>query len=136
MDPRSSASPLKIVIDDSDNDHFGELSITGSVVGTFTPAEGSDHSVESAGIPLEFVLSYTGLEYKNTSIFTIDTTPQPINNGAPVKGSYTISAATLSSLITLNSLELPTAEEYDLFRQALHSGSISITVREAVTPTP
>ena len=47
------ATGLSILIDDADNNHVAELSVTGSVTVTFTPNEGADADVKANGIKLQ-----------------------------------------------------------------------------------
>ena len=128
---------LTLTIDDANNDHRGELIMAGEIVITFTPAEGADTNVDTDGIALQYQLGTTAdYNYQGNPIFTVNTTVQALNDGNPTK-SITIPASELSSLITLNDMELPTVDAYTAFKTALHSGSIQITVSEvpvAVTP--
>ena len=122
---------LKITIDDSDNDFYGEMTIEGYVTVTFTPNTGADATVATNGIALQYALGESGHVYGEGKIFTIDSTVQTLGTGK----SFTIGANELEQLITLNQLYLPTVEDYQEFKTALHTGAISITVSEApVTP--
>lgn len=124
-------SALQIVIDDDNNDYKGEMTITGKVLVTFTPNVGVSNDVAQNGIKMQYKLSTTnGFQYVGNDIFTVDETMQQTSGAVK---TFEIDAAKLSSLITLNELFLPTAEDYDAFKTALHSGAISITVSE-VTP--
>lgn len=123
------ASGLSIVVDDTDNDFEGELVITGEVVVTFTHNEGVTSEVAANGIVMQYELSTTeNFKYNTNDIFTVDTTAK---RTASATKSFTISAAELESLIELNSVSLPTAEDYLNFKNALHSGSIVLKVSEA-----
>lgn len=118
---------LDIVIDDEGNDYYGDMTITGKVVITFTPSEGADETVANSGIALQYSLgTTTDFTYNSNAIFTVDSAVQDLGTGK----SFEIDAAKLEQLITLNDLYLPTAEDYDDFKEALHSGGISITVSE------
>ena len=105
------------------------MKIEGYVTVTFTPNQGADSTVATNGVALQYVLGTTNnYSYENNAIFTVNDAAQ---NLGTVNGSVTITAAQLEALIDLNALHLPTAEDYDAFKMALHSGSISITVSEA-----
>ena len=122
---------LKITIDDSDSDFYGEMTIEGYVTVTFTPNTGADEAVANNGIALQYALGESGHVYGEGKIFTIDSTVQTLGTGK----NFTIEADKLEQLITLNELYLPTVEDYQEFKTALHTGAISITVSEApVTP--
>lgn len=124
---------LKITIHDENNDLRGEMKMEGYVTVTFTPNQGADSNVAANGVKLQYVLGTTNnYTYENTAIFAVDATAQ--NLGA-VNGSVTIPASELDALIDLNALYLPTAEDYDAFKLALHGGAISITVSEAPATT-
>ena len=123
-------SALSVVIDDTNNDYEGELAITGKVTVTFAPNQGADDEIAQNGIKMKYFLSQTdNYKYDGNAIFTVDSTEQKIGSE---KLTFDIDAATLTSLISLNQLSLPTADEYDAFKTALHSGSISITVSEDI----
>lgn len=123
-------SNLKITIDDSNNDFYGEMTMEGTVSVTFTPNTGADETVASNGIALQYALGTTsGYTYDGNDIFDVTTTTQTLGTGK----TFTITAAQLENLISLNTLHLPTVEEYQAFKDALHAGAISITVSE-VTP--
>lgn len=124
---------VALIIDDANGDHYGELTKSGTIAITFTPSAGADAGVATNGIPLQYALSCIGSEftYAGEHIFNFSTTPVPLNGGNPTK-SATINVADLG--ITLNELYLPTANDYDAFYAALHSGSLVITVSEYVAP--
>lgn len=120
---------LKITIDDTNDDFYGELKIEGYVSVEFTPSAGASHEVANNGIKMQYVLGSTeNFKYLGNDIFTVDTTAQ-VESAA--SKSFTIEADELANLITLNTVQLPTAADYTAFKAALHSGSISITVSEA-----
>ena len=120
---------LKITIHDEDNDLRGEMKMEGYVTVTFTPNQGADSNVATNGVALKYVLGTTNnYTYESAAIFTVDSTAQSLGT---VNGSINIPAAQLQELISLNALHLPTVEDYDAFKLALHSGSITITVSEA-----
>ena len=120
---------LKITIHDENNDLHGEMKAEGYVTVTFTPNQGADSAVAANGVKLQYVLGTTNnYTYEGTAIFAVNTTAQDLGL---VNGSVNIPASELDALIDLNALYLPTAEDYDAFKLALHSGAISITVSEA-----
>ncbi len=120
---------LSIVVDDADNDFEGDLVITGDVKVTFTPNDGVSSDVGTNGIKMQYELSATeNFKYNNNDIFTVNTTPKKLD--AATK-NFTISADELKGLITLNEVSLPTAVDYESFKNALHSGSIILKVTEA-----
>ncbi len=120
-------SALNITIDDGNNDFYGELSITGKISITFTPNDGADETVASEGIALQYSLgTTTDYKYEGNAIFDVDNTVQNLDKSL----TFEIDAADLDALIDLNTLYLPTAEDYDAFKEALHRGGISITVSE------
>ena len=123
-------SALNIVIDDTNNDHVAELNVSGSVRVTFTPASsGVDTDVAANGIKMQYAIGLTGSQvYEGANIFTVDSTVQAM--GTTATKSFTIPAADIEELITLANITLPTASDYDEFKEALHSGAISITVSE------
>jgi len=128
------ASAAVIAIDDADNNHVAEVSYTGDIVITFTPAAGVDADVAANGIKLQYTLVCSGgWEYNGTAIFASEATAHTLNGGVATK-SVTIPASEWSSLLTFNGgsdLSLPTADDYQIFHDALHTGMITITVSEA-----
>ncbi len=121
-------SGLTVKIDDTNNDYTGELLIEGKIVVTFKANAGVSADVSNNGIKMQYALSTTdNFQYVGNDIFNVDSTVQKLD--AATK-SFEIDAATLEQLIKLNTLTLATAEEYDAFKTALHSGAISITVSE------
>lgn len=120
---------LSIVIDDANNDHTAELSVTGYVQITFTPNDGADADVIANGIKLKYSMSNTGLTHNGDDIFTYATGDVALNGGNATK-SIQIPAADLG--ITLkNAISLPTVADYEAFKASLHTGSLCITVSEA-----
>ncbi len=127
-------SNLKITVDDSNNDYYAELKIEGNIKVDFTASAGATDEVANNGIKMQYVLGTTdNFKYNGNNIFTIDSTAQKQTDATK---SFTIEASELTNLISLyvdgdgKTVKLPTADDYILFKQALHSGSISITVSE------
>ena len=123
-------SNLLIKIDDSDNNHIGELYQEGYVEITFTPSAGADASVIENGIALQYQLSCTGSDftYNGEHIFEYSSDPVVLNDGNPVL-KIRIPAADLGISLK-NEIYLPTAADYDAFKLALASGSLIITISE------
>ena len=124
-------SNFSIVIDDANNDKQAELVVSGSIQVTFTPSDGADETVTASGIPLQFTISHTGMVHDGQPIFTYVSGPVAINGGAPVK-SVQLTQTELQIGFT-QAIVLPTANDYDLFKQDLHNGSLCITVAEFIT---
>ena len=121
-----------IVIDDANNDFYGELTVEGKVKVTFTPNDGADETIRDNGIRIKYNLSQldTWL-YNGTPIFTLDTEEHELIMPADPAADGSFSAEIdLSGMITLNPLYLPTVSDYDKFKNVLHNGSIQITVSE------
>ena len=125
-------SNLSIQIDDANNDHYAELTVSGYIDITFTANKGADASVVENGIALKYALSCSGLQYLEDHIFNFSTAEVVLNEGAPAK-MVRIEADELG--ITLkNDIYLPTVEDYDEFYTALHTGTLMITVSEYIAP--
>ncbi|MBQ2676844.1 MAG: hypothetical protein IJF54_05555 [Clostridia bacterium] len=123
-------SNLNIIIDDTNGDYKGELIIDDAdyVTVNFTPNVGASNDVATNGIRMQWSLSTTDdYKYNSADIFTVETTVQ---QRATAEKTFTITGAELKDLISLNALSLPTKADYDAFKQALHSGSIKISVSE------
>ena len=151
---------LTITIDDSDNDHFAEWNLTGSITVKFTPNAGADSTVKESGIDLQWNLVTTNTGTGSTTwvygdpatkIFCVNTEAVTLAKGSAdklaVPGSFvwTVSANELISKITFYSNEVDTSKnvvgtnsnlyldtvaKYDAFKLALHSGTIGIVVAE------
>lgn len=128
------ANAATIVIDNADNNHVAEVDYSGDIVITFTPNAGADPDVISDGIKLQYTLvCSSGWEYNGKAIFASSSAPITLNGGAATK-SVTIPASEWSDLLTFNGgadLTLSTADAYQTFHDALHTGMITITVSEA-----
>ena len=151
---------LSIAIDDTNDDYFAELVITGSLKLIFEPAtsEVSDEIISALG--MQFTLgNHAGMVYpagSSTSIFNIDTTTvvagQDIvidesrtidvgdfeKNALTGNWEWTVPAEVLQHLITLgDDFELDTMAEHAAFKTQLHNGAISILIEQAGgSPTP
>ena len=126
-------SAVEIIIDDANNDHVAELSVTGDIVITFTPNEGADANVATNGIVLQYQMSNTGLTYLGNPIFTYNTAVVQLNGGAATK-SVTIPATDLGIALYDAGLTLPDVATYEAFKAQLHTGSLCFTVSEVVAP--
>ena len=123
---------LSITIDDADNDHYAELTVSGYITVTFAANKGADEDVVNDGIALKYALSCSGLQYLGDHIFEFSTEEVVLNDGNPTK-EIRIEASELG--ITLkNDIYLPTVGDYDEFYTALHTGTLMITVSEYVAP--
>jgi len=124
---------LSLLIDDANNDHMAELTVTGYITITFQPNAGADADVVEHGIPLKYALSCSsGLQYLGDHIFEFSTEDVVLNSGNPTK-EIRVNAEDLG--ITLkNEINLPTVEDYDNFYSALHNGTLTITVSEYIAP--
>ena len=129
---------LTIMIDDTNADHIAELSMTGKITVTFTPAPGADSSVVTNGIPMQYQLgilynegqSAETWKYAGQSIMTINTAVQTANSGNPTL-SFDIDAAELLTLIQLGgTFELDELSDYTNFNAVLGRAQIQITVSE------
>ncbi len=109
---------LAITIDDSDNDHFAEWKLTGSLTVTFTPNAGADQTVKDSGIDLEWSLlttnSGTGSTtwvYEGVNVFFVKTDAVTLSKDNADKTStpgsfiWTIEASDLISKITFYNTE-------------------------------
>ena len=109
---------LTITIDDSDNDHFAEWNLTGSITIKFTPNAGADSTVKEHGIDLQWNLVTTNTGTGSTTwvygdpatkIFCVNTEVVTLTkesaDDVAVPGSFvwTVSAEELISRITFYS---------------------------------
>lgn len=130
-----TSNTLKVIIDDTDNNHIGDLVVEGELGLTFTAAEGADQTVVDSGIPMQFALAGpAGFQWGTPAVdvFTVDTSVQQINGGGATK-TATITADEIKNLITLASISLPTAADYDSFAAALSGKQFTVTISEATT---
>ncbi len=127
------ATDAKIVIDDSNHDYKAEWTCSGDIKIEFTPNSGADPDVIANGIKMQYTfVCSTGWEYDGTAIFSSASTAHALNSGNATLEA-TIPASEWSTLLTFNGgndLSLPTAELYQTFHDALHTGMITITVSE------
>lgn len=136
---------VKIYIDDADNNHVAEATFEGELVVTFTPAKGADETVIQSGIEIQYSVTTTpDWAYEGTQIFTAtNTDPVKITEmqryvaeDGTVTFVGTIPVSEIQSRVQLGSISLPTAEDYEAFKQVLNRGNICVTVEEVVTTTP
>ena len=123
-------SNFSIVIDDTNHDYVGELSVTGSIKITFTPNAGA--SVDK--IKMQYKLVNNNLSYNGGAIFTFNTAEITLNNGEACSEIIITAEQFLEQTgFALDGiLELPTYADYTTFKEALHAGSIGIVVSEIV----
>lgn len=131
-------SGLTIVIDDVGKYKPG-LDIDGEVKITFAANNGADADVVENGIKMAYTLSVTSdWKYDSDGDGTLDRdffqltncTDVPLNDGNPTK-NVTISAATISSHITLNTPDdfvLNTKDKFDKFQTALNKANAKFTL--------
>ena len=142
---------FSIVIDDTNNDHYADFSVTGDIVITWTPANfGALTADEQAnGLKLYFQLSSTIGAYKEIDVFALCDDAHAI--GAPEKNvsggvttfTYKITAAQIDKALSFYTNEfsenededdgvlfLDTEPEYDAFKENLHNGALKITIGE------
>lgn len=110
---------LKFVIDDTDNNHIGELVPQGSIIVTYTPtATGDvDCSATQTEVTMTCTISVSG------DVFTVARTTITKENAT----EWTINASDLGVSLA-NSVELHTKEAYDKFKEDLAKNSISIVI--------
>lgn len=117
---------------ENDGSYNTTLSITGSMVITFTPAENADADVKANGIALQIqVISNFG-QYKGQEIFTT-VAAHPLNDGNPTK-SFTVTAEMLQSHISMTEFNLPTKADFDDFNAVLTGKQFTIIISEYVAP--
>ena len=108
--------PLKFVIDDTNNDHIGELVAQGSITVTYTPTDEA-HCNSSETVTMTCTISVSG------DVFTVASTTLT-KTGVT---EWTINASDLGVSLAQN-VELHTKEAYDNFKAALSDDSISLVV--------
>lgn len=124
---------LTVRIDDANNDHIAELDIQGSIKLVFTPHTDASPDIVANGIALKYTIEgLSAPQYNNQPIFTFTT----ITGTTPQALEYTINAAELKNAITINTISLPTYNDYQTFEKALPSTLLKITLEPAnSTPT-
>lgn len=118
---------LAITIDDSNNNHFAEWKLTGSLTVTFTPNAGADQTVKDNGIDLEWSLLTTNTGtgsttwvYEGNKIFFVKNNVVTLAKGPEKKqadGSFvwTINASELTDKILFNVPTTVTNENLDSY---------------------
>ena len=107
---------LKFVIDDTDNDHKGELVSSGSITVTYTPNDEAHCNIHET-VTMTCTISVSG------SVFTVASETITKQNDK----TWTINASDLG--ITLkNVVELHTKAEYDTFADELAQNSITLVI--------
>lgn len=128
-------SAVKIVIDDTNNDHVADLIYEGDIVISFTPSAGADADVVTNGVALKLTGTCTAdWEYNSIAIFAFAPDFSKAYSGAEmVDGvqTYIIPKEDWSSWLIFNggqNLVLDSMSDYETFHDALHLGMISFTV--------
>ncbi len=124
-------SDFKITIDDNTGTLTTAADYTGTFKVQFTPTTGADATVRDSGIPLKMTIEATGNQYKEQAIFNIPGDEIILNEGNRILGEFTVP---MNNHITVNAISLPTAADYDAYKTALESTTITITVSEYVAP--
>lgn len=125
-------------IDDTNKDYVAELVITGDLVITFTADANSQNDIITNGINLQISFSAPYAKYKDTiTIITFDSID--VARGTAGKAgsvfTYTITAATLQSKLTLGDISLPTYDDYTALKALLDGKNITITVTDTTPET-
>ena len=144
---------FRIVIDDEDNDHNADFSVSGYLTITYTPSIAVTDDEKKNGLDLVFTLQSSIAKYEGVSIFALCEDAHDIvtivpNDVDPETGfaqsfTYTISATEIDKALSFYTdvhsedeatddgvLRLDTEEEYDAFKEALHSGALQIIISE------
>ena len=107
---------LKFVIDDTNNDHIGELVTSGSITVTYTPND-ETHCNLYETVTMTCAISVLG------EVFTVDSATIT-NEGV---AEWTIEADDLGVALK-NTVELHTKDAYDEFNESLSANSISLVI--------
>ena len=144
---------FSIVIDDTNNDHNADFSVNGYLTITYTPSIAVTDDEKKNGLDLVFTLQSSIAKYEGVSIFALcpdaHAIADPVANNVDSEGfaesfTYTITAAEIDKALSFYTdvhsedeanddgvLRLDTEEEYDAFKEALHSGALQIVISEA-----
>lgn len=124
-------------IDDTNGDHVAELVVTGNLVITFTANANSENDILANGIDLEISFTVPYAQYEGTTIITCTTID--VERADAVKServfTYTITADTLKTILTLGDISLPTYDDYTALKTILDGKDITITVKDTTTET-
>lgn len=107
---------LKFVIDDTNNDHKGELVSQGSITVTYTPTDDA-HCNLAQTVTMTCTISVSG------DVFTVES--ETLTKTSVTE--WTINASDLGVILAQN-VELHTKGEYDAFEAALADDSISLVI--------
>lgn len=114
--------------------HTTSLVITGDLVITFTPNTYAPNEVKNNGVASTFAfsLSNSAWNYDNKAIMKVDTNKHDITwvKGDNGTFTYTISAETLKTYITLTEFSLDTKADYDAYDRVLTNGQIVVTISD------
>lgn len=132
-------SSLKLAIDPkTGTTHTTALYIEGNIVITFTPNSVAPVEIKENGLDTTYTFSLSNptWQYNSQNIVTLNhAEAHSIEWVKQADGTftYTISAAALSSHISLTEIVLDTKTAYDAYNAVLGKGAIVITVSDGVT---
>lgn len=114
--------------------HTTALKMSGNLVISFTPNTYAPVEVKEHGVSSTFAFSLSNADWKyaGINIITVDTNKHDITWTPAGDGTftYTISAADLTSYITLTEFTLDTKVEYDAYDAVLTNGQIVISISD------
>lgn len=117
--------------------HVTSLLITGDLTITFSPNTYVPDDIKNNGVASTYAFSLSNNDWKyNTEyIITVNTDKHDISWTKASNGTftYTISAETLASYLTLTEFSLDTKAEYDAYDRVLTNGQVVITVSDGKT---
>lgn len=122
-----------ITVDDTTNSLKTSSTTSGDTKVSFNPATGADADVQENGIKLKLTITISGTNaYNGTAIFVLKSAYTAggvaLNGGNKVKDEITVN---LADYIEVSEISLPTAAEYDAYKEAFDTIKITITVSEA-----
>lgn len=110
------------------------FSASGDLTITFTPNAIASADVQSQGIRMKATLSLTGV---SDNVISVKTAEILVNGGTACK-TYTFTAEQVASWLQINGVGgdsiLNTYEEYQTFKTALGTPTLTITISEITTP--
>lgn len=148
---------FSIEIDDTNNDKYGELVLTGNITVTFSPNSDASDDVQTNGIPMKATLSmsedFANFTYDfDSNSETAEETVFNLSTNSLIKDtaskSWTITSTQIAELfklttktVTINEQQqtvsvvyLPTYQDYIDFQNALARCNLIISVSEYVAP--
>ena len=150
---REEAEGLITVDATSESNHRARLSYNGKITLKFTPSSSADNTVKAQGVKSVYKFYTTvgtsneqsAWVYEGQQIFNVDTTTVTIDVATATEGAkwtkqtdgsftYELTTDILDDIITLqNTFELDNKTEYEAFRTALGTGSITCYVNDYAT---